>query len=83
MTFVTADTVAELTGFSGAAAFLAARPRLERDHDFPAPMPTCLRPLKWRRDAVEAWAEMQGRPSAEAPTIAGPNVILLEEARRV
>lgn len=83
MTFITADAVAALTGFADAAAFLRARTRLERDHDFPAPMPTCLRPLKWRLDAVRAWTEMQGRPLPDAPAIAGPNVVLLAEARRV
>ena len=83
MTFITAETVAREIGFSDAAAFLAARPRLERDHEFPAPMPTCLRPLKWRADAVAAWAECQGQPETATPMITGPNVVLLEEARRI
>lgn len=82
MTFVTADTVADLTGFTGAAAFLAARRRLERETGFPPPMPTCLRPMKWRRDAVEAWVSLQGQTTQPGPVYAGTNVILLEEARR-
>ncbi len=82
MTFITADTVAGLTGFADANAFLRARPRLERDHDFPAPMPTCLRPMKWRADAVTAWTECQGQPALANPVFAGPNVVMLDEARR-
>lgn len=82
MTFATAEAIAPLIGFDTAAAFLAARARLERDHGFPLPMPTCLRPLKWRLDEVEAWAAMQGTPNPPAPVIGGPNVILLAEARR-
>lgn len=83
MTFITAQIVAEMTGFDTASAFLRARDRMERDQDFPTPMPTCLRPMKWRNDAVAAWVETRGRPAAATPFVGGPNVILLEEARRV
>ncbi|UWR31363.1 hypothetical protein K3758_07620 [Sulfitobacter sp. W002] len=82
MIFITASDVAALTGFSDGAAFLQARPRLERDHDFPLPMPTCLRPLKWRKDAVTSWVDLQCRPTSDDPFVGGPNVVLLEEARR-
>lgn len=83
MIFVTADIVAELTGFDSAAAFLRERDRLERDHDFPTPMPTCRRPMKWRRDAVTAWAQTQCAARSAATAFAGTNVILLDEARRL
>lgn len=83
MSFITADKVAELTGFSNATAFLAARSRLEGDNDFPLPMPTCLRPLKWRADAVKAWVELQGRAAVTTPAPTGSNVIMLEMARSV
>lgn len=79
MTFITATTVATITGFASDKAFLRARDRLEREDGFPPPMPTCQRPLIWRRDAIEAWAAEQGTP---CPVPTGPNVILLAEARR-
>lgn len=83
MIFITADDVAESIGFANGPAFLRARDRLEAENDFPRPMPTCLRPLKWRRDEVETWVTMQGQ-SGDLPTpvITGTNVVLLAEARR-
>lgn len=83
MNFITADTVAELTGFDSAESFLRARARLERYENFPPPMPTCLRPLKWRRDAIEAWVVTVGTPDMGVPIAVGSNVVLLEEARRL
>jgi len=83
VSFITADAVAELTGFTNATAFLAARSRLERDNDFPVPMPTCLRPLKWRKDAVTAWVDLQGRADTKTPVRTGSNVVMLEMARSV
>lgn len=81
--FIDADAVAGLIGFSTGRAFLAARFRLETQEHFPLPMPTCQRPMKWRRDAVTAWREERGLPAATAPVIhAGSNVILMREARR-
>tara|TARA_R110000744_G_scaffold30405_1_gene72029 strand:- start:26 stop:277 length:252 start_codon:yes stop_codon:yes gene_type:complete len=82
MTFITANDVAELIGFSDGAAFLLSRQRLERDHDFPTPMPTRQRPLKWRKDAIEAWCDLQCRAASDTVFVGGPNVVLLEEARR-
>lgn len=81
--FITAATVAELTGFASAPEFLRHRARLERDHLFPLPMPTCARPLRWRRDEVTAWVARQGLPAAPAPLLPPPggNVHLLRLAR--
>lgn len=83
MIFLTAELVAPEIGFANARAFLMARERLETDHDFPLPMPTCRRPLKWRADEVRAWAARQGlaEPAAPAPLPAGSNIILLREAQ--
>lgn len=87
MAFLTTDQVAARIGFDSSAQFLRHRTRLEDDHDFPTPMPTCLRPLKWRADAVEAWLMMQGEAKSQgghlaALAAASPNVVLLAEARR-
>lgn len=84
--FIEAADVAQLTGFQNATAFLRARPRLE-DEGFPLPMPTSLRPLLWRREQVEAWIDVQGVPRNQRIDLtslrdAGPNVILMAEARR-
>jgi len=82
--FIRSARVAELLGYAGPLAFLAARKRLEEDHAFPVPMPTCRNPMIWRRDLVEAWLAEQGRarhlPVPERPS--GPNIHLIEEARR-
>ena len=82
--FMTARQVAALVGYENAAAFYRARARLEQDHGFPLPLPTALRNMRWRRDAVECWLAEQGRPRADAiPTRPmGANIYLLEEARR-
>lgn len=83
--FITAPEVAQILELDNAAAFLRVRHRLERDADFPQPLPIQHRPLKWRRDAIEAWKAVQGHAStADAPTPAswGPNVILMSEAAR-
>lgn len=87
--FITADAVAGMIGLADGAAFLRQRPRLERDHDFPAPMPTSLRPLIWRRSEIEGWVRAQGRPATMAPADgfhppahASGNVVLLDRARR-
>ena len=79
--FIDADDVAQLTGFSKGTAFLAARFRLETQEGFPLPMPTCRRPMKWRRDAVEAWVSEQGQPEHSAPVVPAGNVVLLNMAR--
>ena len=75
-TFITARDVADLTGFNSARAFLRQRAHLEAHHDFPEPMPTCLSPMKWRRDAVLAWVGAQGRFDP-APTQARPQLRLV------
>ena len=85
-TFIDARTVARLIGMTSGAAFLAARARLEDEAGFPLPIPTCLRPLKWRRNAVQDWIAAQGLPRPHMhPDInqAGPNVVLMREAVRV
>lgn len=83
--FITAQAVAEMIGYDNAAAFLRHRTTLENDQDFPTPMPTCRRPMRWRRDAVAAWLAEQGLPRAETaalpPRPMGKNVVLLEMAR--
>lgn len=79
--FITAREVAPLVGYTSPVSFLKDRPRLERDLAFPPPMPTSRRPLRWRRDAVEAWAEQQGRPEPQITPDPGGNVVLMQEAR--
>lgn len=80
--FVTTAEVAAMLGISR-AAFYDLREGLIEDRAFPVPMPYG-RPQLWRRDMVEAWISEQGRPRAlpPAPRPQGPNVYLLEEARR-
>lgn len=74
--FIPASAVAQLTGYDSAAAFLKDRGRLEDHQGFPAPMPTCLRPLKWRRDAVQAWVDALPASDPLAPTLAqGDNIV--------
>lgn len=85
--FITADEVAALLELDNASSFLRARQRLEDETGFPTPMPLPLRPLKWRREAVEAWRAAQGLAPAQRLTQddirrAGPNVILMAEAGR-
>lgn len=81
---IDAIEVARLIGFNSRAAFLKHRDRLEYDQDFPLPVPTCQRPLKWRRDQVLAWHEKQGRPrSVPTMPIPGGNVVLMEKAATV
>ena len=80
--FITAPEVAELIGISR-YSFLRNRADYERALGFPAPMPHCQSPLKWRADQVTAWIEAQGQPGrAQLPAGAGPNVVLMAEARR-
>jgi excisionase family DNA binding protein len=80
--FVTTDTVAEMLGISR-DSFYQLRDQLIEDQAFPLPMPYG-RPHRWRRDMVEAWISEQGRPRAlpPSPRPQGPNVVLMEEARR-
>ena len=80
--FITADAVAAMIGFTAATAFLRHRPRLLAEHGFPQPMPTSQRPLRWRRDEVEAWAARQGTAQATPVVLPqGGNVQLLRLAR--
>lgn len=85
--FITAADVADLIGFDSGTSFLAARDRLEHENSFPFPMPTSRRPLKWRRQLVEAWAESCGKSATDDRAAFAAanfdNVHLLEEARRV
>ncbi|MBU2867041.1 hypothetical protein [Pacificibacter marinus] len=81
-TFIPADTVAEMIGFSCGKEFLRNRARLERDHDFPLPIPTCQSPMKWRTSLVNAWAATQGLPASQTPpTAPNCNKALLEMAQ--
>lgn len=80
--FIAAAEVAGLIGYETGQTFLNNRARLEREQGFPAPMPTSLRPLKWRRSAVLAWLEAVDGPAAMALAHAGANVILMREARQ-
>lgn len=83
--FITAETVAGMIGYDSSAAFLRHRAGLEADQDFPLPMPTSRRPMRWRRDAVAAWVAEQGLPRAVTANLParpeGANVVLLELAR--
>ncbi len=80
--FITASVVAELIGLPDAHAFYSHRLRLTTDHAFPLPMPTSFRPLRWRRDEVEAWVARQGVPAAPRLVIPhGANITLLNHAR--
>lgn len=80
--FVTTTEVAAMLDLS-IDSFYATRDRLIEDEAFPLPMPYG-RPQRWRRDMVEAWINEQGRPRALPPAARpqGPNVVLMEEARR-
>lgn len=81
--FVTRTEVADRLGITP-ATFDRRRPELEDEEGFPLPMPQSRRPLLWRRDQLELWIEAQGRPKADPLPLRplGPNVVLLEEARR-
>ncbi|WP_010137350.1 helix-turn-helix transcriptional regulator [Oceanicola sp. S124] len=57
--FIPTAEVAQLLQMS-LPSFNAKRDWLERDHDFPPPMPHSKRPLLWRRTAIFAWIERQG-----------------------
>ena len=80
--FIDTAEVASLLGQT-ADHFLRVRQDLEDSHGFPLPMPHWKRPLKWRADQVQGWIEAMGRPAPPpAPRPSGPNVVLIEEARR-
>ena len=83
--FLSTAQVAARLQYDTPAAFLRQRDRLEEDHAFPLPLPLRARrrPL-WRADAIDAWlaAQCQPRALADAPRPRGPNVYLMEEARR-
>lgn len=81
--FVNTDQVAFMVGLT-TTAFRAKREAMIEDMGFPEPLPHALRPMLWRRDQVECWLTAQGRPRDQPPPPRpqGPNVVLLEEARR-
>ena len=58
--FIPAPEVARLLGLPDAAAFLRRRAGLQDHHAFPPPMPTSVRPLLWKADEVQAWADRFG-----------------------
>ncbi len=82
--FIPTRAVARTLGIS-VQQFRRKREELIEQHGFPEPLPHSLAPLLWRRDMVEAWKRTQGRPRSQQPPPRpqGPNVVLLEEARRV
>ncbi|MGI3163101.1 helix-turn-helix transcriptional regulator [Pseudooceanicola sp. 200-1SW] len=81
--FLTSDEVADLLQMSR-SSFNTKRDWLERDHDFPAPMPHSLRPLLWRRSAILAWVDRQGLakddPALQAPPLKTRADRLLQKA---
>lgn len=77
--FITAHAVAQLIGLPSGPAFLRQRDRLEDDLLFPLPMPVARRPLVWRRDEVQAWADRQGKPRDIDPAYLPQNVVPLRE----
>lgn len=81
--FMTQGEVAARMGIS-LAKFRTLREDLIEDQAFPVAMPYATNPMLWRRDMVEAWLAEQGRPKhlPPAPRPSGPNVLLMEEARR-
>jgi predicted DNA-binding transcriptional regulator AlpA len=81
-TMTTAE-VADLLGIAP-ATLLAKREELADATGFPEPLPWSLRPLRWRRDRIEAWLGEQGlsRAAPVPARVTGPNVVLLAEARR-
>ena len=70
--FIDATKVAKMIGFNSAQHFLMNRSRLGREEEFPLPMPTCKRPLKWRGSEVEAWVICQGTAEDASPKIPQP-----------
>ncbi|HGG04497.1 MAG TPA: hypothetical protein ENK28_03480 [Aliiroseovarius sp.] len=78
--FIEAAEVADITGYSSAAAFLRDRTRIEDEQGFPLPMPTSRRPLKWRADQIRSWVQASGTPKQFTPPKTGGNVVLLREA---
>ncbi|KAB6717741.1 hypothetical protein [Roseobacter sp. TSBP12] len=81
--YLTADQIAPLIGCRDGQEFRRKREDLERDQDFPLPMPTCQRPLKWRRSEVEAWIARQGLPRSQASqTTLALNDSMLKAAAR-
>jgi hypothetical protein len=61
--FITSAEVADLLELPSSIAFLSRRADLE-EQGFPLPCPWTARPMKWRRDLVEAWIATQGHPRA-------------------
>lgn len=87
--FIGAGVVAGLIGLPDAASFLRRRDRLEAEELFPLPMPTSRRPLYWKRDEVQAWVDLRGRPvppeaaDIDPALLASGKVSLLHLARTV
>lgn len=82
--FMEVGQVAFALGIS-AQLFRRRRADMERDQLFPRPMPYARHPMLWRRDQVLKWIADQGLPrpaDPPPPRPSGPNVRLLEEARR-
>lgn len=81
--FITADQVAQIIGLDDGAAFLRQRLRLQLETLFPLPLPVQKRPMRWKRDEVQAWLDRQGLPVPPAPPVpVASNVVLLAHARK-
>ena len=78
--YIQADEVAALIGLDDGAAFLRRRARLEREAQFPKPMPTSLRPLLWQRARIEGWLTAQDAPASTPPPRSMPRLRLIEAA---
>lgn len=82
-TFITSGDVAHMIGLSDKAAFLRKRRHMEKNMDFPQPMPHAASPLLWRADEITAWLDRQGRPaSSQGLTATTQNTTLIELARQ-
>ncbi len=79
--FITAAQVAQLLELPNAHGFLRQRDDLEH-RGFPVPCPWSSRPLKWRRELVQAWIANQGLPRATAQPLrlVGGNAALMARA---
>jgi predicted DNA-binding transcriptional regulator AlpA len=80
--YITAAVVAHLIGYRDGQEFLRNRDQLEREEDFPLPMPTCKRPMKWRKAEINAWVARKGRPASAQRHEPSSNQAMLKAAAR-
>lgn len=67
--FLTGGQVADLLGLPSAEALRRRLPRLQRETDFPPPMPHVLRGRLWRADQVRLWIARHGAPEPAVPSL--------------